>query len=156
MLVASGEAFAKLGISVNTTATGLEVSSISLALPWRVRAGRVPGTAVRFEERLWEVVDRRRAAEGDRFELRLWPDGEAIRHGACLDVATIERLAAERIAMEKRHREYVTLRLLLPFIGLLPARLLDRWDQEHGMLAHRAVIASTVLELAFAVLCVLV
>ncbi|MFI5143585.1 MAG: hypothetical protein ACHQHM_06125, partial [Thermoanaerobaculales bacterium] len=150
--MAPADALEQYGITVTTTASGLEVSSASLALPWHGRAGRVPGTAVRFAERLWEVVNRQHIAGADRFELQLWPDGEAIRHAACLDAATVEGLTAEHSFSDKRQRQSTALHLLLPLVGLLPARLVNRLGHEHGMDVHRVVIASAVLELAFAAL----
>jgi hypothetical protein len=153
--VHAADDFQRHGVTVTGEGDAVRVSSGRLDLGWSSRAGRVPGTAVHFQDRVWEVVAQERTAAGERITLRPWPEGEAIRHAVRLDDATIAALVAERRAEASRRRQRLALRLLLPLAGLLPAQLQRRWERELGEPARRAVVASVALELGFSALAVL-
>jgi len=85
----------KLGYRVRVVevGSGRAVMSERLELGWNSRTGRAPGTAVRWEGRFWEVVERGGGSPVERWLLEPWPEGEAMRRVVDLDVDSLRRLA---------------------------------------------------------------
>jgi len=136
------------GVYVSPAENGqLVVTSPRLDLGWRVASGRVPGTAVMWHGQPFEVAARAGAGNGRRWTLRPWPDAGAMRDVVSLDsqfvVSTAEQSAAERRG--ERNRMGTT--LLLPFLGLAPARVQERWQSEWLFPAELATWLSAALEL---------
>ncbi len=136
------------GVYVSPAQNGeLVVTSPRLDLGWRVAEGRVPGTAVVWRDQPFEATARTAAGAGDRWTLRPWPDAGAMRHVVSLDTAYVAS-TAERSASDRRgNRNRTGTILLLPFLGLAPARVQERWQSEWLFPAERATWVSSVLEL---------
>lgn len=102
-----------------------------------------PGTAVRWEDELWEVVAASRMPDGGaRYELTRWDDQHAIRVLLPYD----EQSEAERVAdardVGRRHAAGWVALLLSPVVGLLPGRVQERLGLELGIPASRLTLAS--------------
>jgi len=102
-----------------------------------------PGTAVRWEEELWEVVvAEARPGGGVRYELARWDDQHAIRVLLPYDERSeAERAADARDAGRRRVAAWVAF-LLAPVVGLLPGRVQERLGLELGIRASRLTLAS--------------
>ncbi len=102
-----------------------------------------PGTAVRWEDELWEVV---LAAElprgGARYELCRWDARHAARHVETYDEATERRLAASQAADRRRRRGWVRAFFLSPVFGHLPAGDQQRLEDETAFPATAMTIVS--------------
>lgn len=131
---------------------GWQVRSPSLELPWRVRAGRVAGSAVIWMDRPWEVTAREGPDAGHRWTLQPWPEAEAMRVVHTLDRGWVGALARERAAVVRANRLRYGLLPVLPLLGLVPGELQDRWRLEWGFPAIPATTLSAVLELGLATL----
>ena len=135
------------GVYVSPAENGqLVVTSPRLDLGWKVAVGRVPGTAVLWRDQPFEVVARTAAGSRHRWTLRPWPDAGAMREVVPLDSEFVA-ITAERSAADRRgERNRMGTLLLLPFLGLAPARVQERWQSEWLFPAELATWVSLALE----------
>ncbi len=102
-----------------------------------------PGTAIRWEEELWEVVAAGDApAGGAWYELAPWDDQHAIRLVLPYDEASEAGRAEDRRDVERRRIGRVVVLLLSPVVGLLPGHVQERLEVELGVRATRLTLAS--------------
>jgi hypothetical protein len=102
-----------------------------------------PGTAVRWENELWEVV---LAIEllpgGARYELRRWDDQQAARHVETYDEESELRRASAHRADRRRRRGWVRALVLSPLLGHLPSALQQRIEDGTAFPATALTIVS--------------
>lgn len=102
-----------------------------------------PGSAVRWEEELWEVV---LAVElpggGVRYELRRWDARHTARHVEPYDEASERRLAESHAADRRRKRRWFRALLLSPLLGHLPSADQQRIENETAFSAPAMTIVS--------------
>ncbi len=126
---------------------GLTVTSPRLDLPWRAAEGQVPGTAVLWRGRSFEVTGAVAVGSGTRWTLRPWDDPAAMRNVFELSREAVQTIA-ERAHTEVRNRRARAWTLvILPLLGLAPAILQKRWANEWGFAASRATLVSSILEM---------
>ncbi|MBK9375982.1 MAG: hypothetical protein IPN03_20260 [Holophagales bacterium] len=108
-----------------------------------------PGTAVRWEDELWEVVAAGQLPEGGAlYDLAPWDERNAIRLLLPYDeTSETEREADARDLARRRAAGWLAL-LLAPVAGLLPGRVQERLGTELGIRATALTLASTVLPMA--------
>lgn len=108
-----------------------------------------PGTAVRWEDDLWEVVAAREAPGGGVwYDLCPWDDQQAIRVLLPYDdTSEAERDADARDVGRRRALGRLTL-LLAPVAGLLPGRVQEHLEVELGIRASVLTLASTLAPMA--------
>jgi hypothetical protein len=139
-----------LGAGVHlSSAAGLNllVRSEQIDLGWQTPQGKVTGTAVFWQDQPYQVVSREETASGYAWTLAPWPTNEPARNVFRLDQATLANLEQEfRREREAARRRGSTI-LLLPFLGLAPGRLQQRWWYEWGFPARLATTTSAVLSL---------
>lgn len=126
---------------------------------WAARRARThtspehPGTAVRAEGEIFEVVEALAEPSGGvRYTLRPWEDRHTVR--------VLERYDAEsegaRLREAERRQGALRLRrtsfLLAPLLGLLPAEVQQRMEEECGAPARAMTIASALPLFALGVL----
>jgi hypothetical protein len=109
-----------------------------------------PGTAVRWEDDLWEVVSAEEVAGGGvRYELSPWDDRNAIRLLLPYDeTSEAEREADGRDLGRRRGLRWLAL-LLAPLAGLLPGRVQERLETELGLGGTTLTLASVPAPMAF-------
>jgi len=108
-------------------------------------AGRAlhPGTAVRWEEDLWEVVAAEETAGGGaRYELARWDDQHAIRLLLPYDETSEAERASDARDLARRRSGAWAAWLLSPLVGLLPGRVQERLELELGVRATALTLAS--------------
>jgi len=104
-----------------------------------------PGTAVRWEDEIWEVLSAEETPAGAcRYELARWDDQHAIRVLAPYDAASEAARAADRRDVGKRRGARRIVLLLAPLAGLLPGRVQERLGNELGLRASRLTLVSIV------------
>ena len=106
-------------------------------------AGEFPGTAVRWETDVFEVVEALAGADGThRYRLEPWPDRHAIRGIQEYDATSRERRSRERAG----YRESIAKRrlaiLFAPILGHLPGPVQARMESEFGAPAFGMTVAS--------------
>ena len=102
-----------------------------------------PGTAVRWEDAIWEVVSAEATPAGTfRYELTPWDDQHAIRVLLPYDETSEVEREADARDVGRRHVAGWTALLLSPVVGLLPGRVQDRLGLELGIRASRLTLAS--------------
>ena len=108
-----------------------------------------PGTAVRWEDALWEVVAARDTpGSGVSYELAPWDDQHAIRILLPYDeTSEAERSADARDVGRRQAAGWLTL-LLAPVTGLLPGRIQERLEVELGIRATTLTVASAIVPMA--------
>ncbi|MRR11182.1 hypothetical protein EG835_01535, partial [bacterium] len=108
-----------------------------------------PGTAVRWEDDLWEVVAAAdHPAGGARYELAPWDDQHAIRVLLPYDeTSEAERAADVRDVRRRRAAGWLAL-VLAPVSGLLPGRVQERLEVELGIRATTLTLASVFVPMA--------
>jgi hypothetical protein len=108
-----------------------------------------PGTAVRWEDDLWEVVATGNTAGGGvSYDLAPWDEQHAIRVLLPYDERSeADRSADARDVDRRRVAGWLTL-LLAPVAGLLPGRIQERLEVELGIRAARLTLASVFVPLA--------
>jgi hypothetical protein len=106
---------------------------------WTARRGRphtsseYPGTAIRWEARLYEVVEALTDTDGKvRYRLESWPDRHAVRAIQTYDGETEARRAAEQAGHHKSVRCRRLAILLSPVLGHLPGPVQERMESEFG------------------------
>ena len=124
------------------------VISPRLALEWRVAEGKAPGSAVLWNNQSFEVIGRESAGAGDRWILRSWDDGHAMRTVYTLDRESVAWLAEGAAAEKRERRTRAGTMLLLPVLGLAPAALQKRWADNWEFVPSRATAFSALGEMA--------
>jgi len=127
----------------------LTVTSPRLDLGWRAAHGQVPGTAVLWGERSYEVAGRAEAGRGDRWTLRRWDEAAAMRSVFKLERESILEIADQAAAEIRGARTRMSTTLMLPVLGLAPARLQKKWTDDWGLNSERATQISAICEIMF-------
>ncbi len=116
---------------------------------WTPRRGRAhtsseyPGTAVRWETDLYEVVEAVAHSDGTvRYRLESWPDRHAVRDIQTYDAGT----EAARLRQRSEHKKSIASRrlamFLSPLLGHLPGPVQDRMESEFGAPAVAMTVVS--------------
>jgi len=116
---------------------------------WHPRRGRshtsseYPGTAIRWETELFEVVEAHSHPDGSvRYRLETWPDRHAVRSIQTYDAAS----EAGRSFVQANRRGSIALRrlaiLLSPLLGHLPGPVQEHMESEFGAPALMMTIVS--------------
>ena len=114
------------------------VLSSELSLPWRPRSGAVPGTAVRWQDDWWEVVDHSGGATTRRWALQPWEGGAAMRDSFGLDANSLSALAAAQRTEARVRQQRTWMSLAAPLLGFAPAELQQRWERRQGSNSYSA------------------
>jgi len=130
----------------------LTVTSPRLGLEWREAIGQVPGTAVIWRERSYEVVGRTEIGRGARWTLRPWDEAAAMRGVFNLECESIQEIADRVAAAVRSTRTRRSTALLLPLLGLAPARMQKMWADDWGLNPERATQISAIFEILFGAL----
>ena len=102
-----------------------------------------PGTAVRWEDELWEVVAAEARPDGGvRYELAPWDDQHAIRVLLPYDETSEAERAADVRHVRRRRVSAWAAFALAPVVGLLPGRVQESLALELGIRASRLTLAS--------------
>lgn len=116
---------------------------------WTARRGRAqtgaeyPGTAVRWETEIFEVVEAIAGRDGtQRYRLEPWPDRHAIRAIQTYDAATPERRSRERSGYRTSVAKRRLAILFAPLLGHLPGPVQKRMESEFGAPALGMTVAS--------------
>ena len=122
---------------------------------WTPRRGEAhtpneyPGTAIRWETDLFEVVDAVAHADGTvRYRLEPWPDRHAVRAIRTYDAASEAGRTAERAEHSKRVAWRRLAIGLSPLLGHLPGPVQDRMESEFGAPAVAMTVVSALPLLA--------
>lgn len=119
-----------------------------------------PGTAVRWEGGLWEVLSAEEVGGGDlRYELVPWDDRNAIRVLLPYDETSEAEREADGRDLERRRGLGRLALLLAPLAGLLPGRVQERLETELGVRGATLTLASVLAPMAvgtYALLMILV
>ena len=127
----------------------LTVTSPRLGLEWRQATGQVPGTAVVWRERSYEVVGRTEIGRGARWTLRPWDEAAAMRGVFKLECGSIQEIVDRAAAAVRSTRNRRSTALLLPLLGLAPARMQKKWADDWGLNPERATQISAIFEILF-------
>ncbi len=136
--------FVSLGLGSELT-----VTSPRLHLEWCEGAGQVPGTAVVWRERTYKVVGRTEVGRGARWTLQPWDELAAMRGVFKLERESVQEIADLAAVTVRSMRTRKSTALLLPVLGLAPARLQKKWADDWGLNAERATQISAVCEMLF-------
>lgn len=105
---------------------------------WRGRVSRGidkydhPGTAVQWDDQMWEVVSAEKTKEGVRYLLTPWRPENVARHCETYSDETEAGRRKERSDVLRRERTR-KMTLILSFgVGLLPAEAQERMQREYG------------------------
>jgi len=98
---------------------GPTVTSTEVGLGWRPTAGQFVGTAVNWQDRLFEVRSVIRDTDGERWQLVPWPKGEVARNIDHLDITRIEKLVAEAAVVKNSRSIRLVLVLLSPVVSFV-------------------------------------
>lgn len=102
-----------------------------------------PGTAVRWEEGLFEVLEvRPLGGSSVTYVLAAWDERHAIRVVSAYDAAAEATRRAEEADVARRSDRHVYLLLLAPLVGSLPAHVQERLEREYAVPAHRLSLSS--------------
>jgi hypothetical protein len=131
-------------------ADGRVVLVCSTSKGWRPRASGVawrraehPGTAVKWDGEIFEVVTAEPVADGQiRYELARWRHEIAIRSLERYDRASEAARAGERRWREQAVRRRRLSILLAPLLGHLPGPVQEAMEQEFGAPANAMTAAS--------------
>ena len=116
---------------------------------WTPRRGRAhtpgeyPGTAVRWEADLFEVVEAISYLDGTtRYRLEPWPDRHAVRSIQTYDEGSEAHRPRERARQKRRITKRRLTIILAPLLGHLPGPVQARMESEFGAPAVGMTIAS--------------
>lgn len=113
-----------------------------------------PGTAVRWDGGLYEVMSISRSAAGRIvYALVPWADAHAIRRIEEYDEASEAARQADREDQAERRRRRQMLILLSPLAGHLPGEVQERWEREYNVSAALLTIVSAAPLFAYGVMC---
>lgn len=142
------------GDRVHTDAAGRVILSSRTPKGWNARVPRTntsvahPGTAVQWDEAIYEVVEAEQVGEGYRYVLEPWREENAMRVVDVYDAATVAQRARDYRAGLRREKQRKSVTLLGFFAGLLPAVVQDHLESELGVAAPRLTLMSAILEFA--------
>lgn len=135
------------GVHASPGAGGeLTVTSPRLDLGWRVAEGRVSGTPVLWGNHSFEVVGRVEIGQGARWTLQRWDEASAMRGVIKLERETVQEMADRAGAEVRGRRTRISTLLLLPLLGLAPARVQKKWTDGWGFDPERATQVSAICE----------
>jgi hypothetical protein len=116
---------------------------------WRGRSPETPtsvehpGTALRWEDQFFEVLEvRPRGGEAVQYVLSHWDDRHAMRVVETYSEETEAARSLERADAARRSGRHVTLLLIAPLAGSLPAHVQERLEQDYNVPARRLSLAS--------------
>ena len=115
--------------------------------PKKLNRIEFPGTAVLWDDVLFEVIGIEALPNGVRYTLAPWDDGHAVRASERYDDATEQRRVAEWRAAHARERHRLTANLLGFLTGHLPAAVQEHLASEVGIVPNRLTILSCLPEL---------
>ncbi len=129
---------------------------------WRARksatrsSAEIPGTAVRWEDSLFEVVEAASLPGGEvRYELASWDERHAARHVQTYDEAAERRRAASENRDRRREDHFALVVLLSPLLGHLPSDLQQKIENETAFPAPRLTLLSAIPLALFGFFCLL-
>ena len=129
---------------------------------WRARksatqdSAEIPGTAVRWEEGLFEVVEAVPLPGGEvRYELAAWDGRHSARHVQTYDEVNERHRAAEEKRGRRREDQFALAVLLSPLLGHLPSELQQKIEDETAFPATRLTLVSAIPLALFGVVCLL-
>ena len=115
-----------------------------------------PGTAVRWDGALYEVVSLSRSPAGKTvYGLAPWGDAHAIRRIEDYDESSEAARSADRADQAERARRRRELLLLAPLAGHLPANVQEKWEREYDVSACGLTIVSAAPLFLYGVFCAL-
>jgi hypothetical protein len=125
-------------------------------IPATPRSAEIPGTAVRWEEGLFEVVDAAALPGGGvRYELASWDARHSARHVETYDEANERHRAAEERRDRRREDSFALVVLLSPLLGHLPSDLQQKIEDETAFPAPRLTVVSAIPLALFGTVCLL-
>jgi len=135
------------GVRVQKRGGELRVFSRDFPLGWRGSSPGFPGTAVDFDDSLWEAHLLDSPVGGELWRLEPWPAGEVLRHTEVLSAEAVAELSRREV--ETGHHESAgwALLFLSPLTGLLPAVIQEKIEIEWGLPGGRATFLSALPEL---------
>jgi hypothetical protein len=102
-----------------------------------------PGTAVRWEDQFFEVLEvRSRGGPSVRYVLALWDDRHAMRVVETYAEETEAARRAEGADAARRADRHVAILLVAPLAGSLPAHVQERLENEYNVPARHLSLAS--------------
>ncbi|HSB36739.1 MAG TPA: hypothetical protein VLH41_07660, partial [Thermoanaerobaculia bacterium] len=129
---------------------------------WRARksatrdSAEIPGTAVRWEEGLFEVLDVLALPDGEvRYELAPWDVRHSARHVVTYDEAAERRRAAEHRHDRRREDRFALAVVLSPLLGYLPSALQQKIEDETAFPATRLTLVSAIPLALFGFFCLM-
>ncbi len=118
-------------------------------LPATRTSAEHPGTAVRWGGEIWEVLELDETKDGRwKYTLAPWDDAFAIRSLVPYDEEAETARAAERRAQRKSAGIRVVALATAPLAGLLPGRIQELLELEHGVRSTLLTAASLPIPLA--------
>ena len=114
-----------------------------------------PGSAVLWDDTLWEVLSAESGPEGVAYRLAAWDARHVVRVRHVYDA---EGEAARARECTRRDEEAGLRRLIVaaaPLTGLLPGSVQRRWETELGVPAARITILSTIAPFVVGTVCTL-
>jgi len=138
-----------LGFGVEYRRKGdiLRILSRQIPLPWQSSGPGARGTAVHFEDEIWEADFLGNKNQGELWELKPWPAGEVIRRQEILNPEYLKALVDGIYRHNKHQRQGIFLLLLMPFTGLLPESTQKDIEDNFGIQGDRATMLSALPEL---------
>lgn len=115
-----------------------------------------PGTAVLWDDAMYEVIKVEPIPAGVRYVLRAWEDGHAIRVSQRYDADSEAHRAAEHRAAIVHEHKRTSVNLFALFLGHLPAIVQERIGSENGVVAARLTFVSLFSQWAAIFACVAV
>jgi hypothetical protein len=132
----------------------------SLPKAWTARAPATrtspehPGTAVRWDGLLYEVVSLSRSPAGKTlYVLSPWTEAHVIRRIEDYDESSEAARLADRVDQAERARRRRTLLLLAPLAGHVPADVQETWEREYDVSASLLTIVSAAPLFLYGVFC---
>jgi len=108
-----------------------------------------PGTAIRWEDELWEVVSAAELGDGGvRYELSPWDERNAIRVLLPYDETSEAGRASDARDVGRRRAAGRLALAASPVVGLLPGRVQERLEAELGIRASALTLVSTLIPMA--------
>ncbi|MHB8999703.1 MAG: hypothetical protein ACYC7A_11640 [Thermoanaerobaculia bacterium] len=120
---------------------------------WQPRRQRTAGTAVEWDDELYEVLEETPHPGGTRYVLALWDDRNAIRQTSRYDAAWEAARSAVRDEERRTNRASAVLFFAGVVVGHLPAFIQNRIEARYGISAARMTMISTVPFFLFGAFC---
>lgn len=115
---------------------------------WRARQAATatsaehPGTAIRWEDGCFEVLDARPFGEGAQYVLALWDERHAMRVVESYSEESEAARDAGHTDTARRSDRHVYLWLVAPLAGSLPGHVQERFEHEYNVPARLLSLAS--------------